>query len=65
MRLCITRDGDGEHLIRISEFFRQPGTTPDQEHNLRPGQLIVAIEIPIRPESAAVGLPQGAGPGVV
>jgi xanthine dehydrogenase YagS FAD-binding subunit len=53
--LVITRDLDGEHLIRISEFFRQPGTTPDQEHNLRPGQLIVAIEVPVRPESRRSG----------
>jgi xanthine dehydrogenase YagS FAD-binding subunit len=37
--LVITRDSNGEHPIRISEFFRQPGSTPDQEHNLRPGQL--------------------------
>lgn len=53
--LVITRDAQGEHLIRISEFFRQPGTTPDREHNLRPGQLIVAIEVPIRPEGQRSG----------
>jgi xanthine dehydrogenase YagS FAD-binding subunit len=53
--LVITRDSDGEHPIRISEFFRQPGTTPDQEHNLRPGQLIIAIEVPVRPESRRSG----------
>ncbi|HET6732705.1 FAD binding domain-containing protein [Mycobacterium sp.] len=53
--LVIVRDSNGEHPIRISEFFRQPGTTPDREHNLRPGQLIVAIEVPIRPESRRSG----------
>jgi xanthine dehydrogenase YagS FAD-binding subunit len=53
--LVITRDTNGEHAIRISEFFRQPGSTPDREHNLRPGQLIVAIEVPIRPESRRSG----------
>lgn len=53
--LVITRDSDGEHPIRISEFFRQPGTTPDQEHNLRPGQLIVAVEVPVRAESRRSG----------
>jgi xanthine dehydrogenase YagS FAD-binding subunit len=53
--LVITRDSNGEHPIRISEFFRQPGATPDQEHNLRPGHLIVAVEIPIRPESQRSG----------
>lgn len=53
--LIITRDSDGERPIRISEFFRQPGSTPDQEHNLRPGQLIVAVEVPVRPESRRSG----------
>jgi xanthine dehydrogenase YagS FAD-binding subunit len=53
--LVITRDSNGEHPIRISEFFRQPGTTPNQEHNLRPGQLIVAVEVPVRPESQRSG----------
>jgi xanthine dehydrogenase YagS FAD-binding subunit len=53
--MVITRDSDGEHPIRISEFFRQPGTTPDQEHNLRPGQLIVAVEVPVRPNSRRSG----------
>jgi xanthine dehydrogenase YagS FAD-binding subunit len=53
--LVITRDSNGEHPIRISEFFRQPGTTPDQEHSLRPGQLIVAVEVPVRPESRRSG----------
>jgi xanthine dehydrogenase YagS FAD-binding subunit len=53
--LVITRDSNGEHPIRISEFFREPGTTPDQEHNLRPGQLIVAVEVPVWPESQRSG----------
>jgi xanthine dehydrogenase YagS FAD-binding subunit len=53
--MVITRGRDGEHPIQISEFFRQPGTTPDQEHNLRPGQLIVAVEVPVRPESRRSG----------
>jgi xanthine dehydrogenase YagS FAD-binding subunit len=53
--LVITRDTDGLHPIRIAEFFRQPGTTPDQEHNLRPGALIEAIEVPVRPETRRSG----------
>jgi xanthine dehydrogenase YagS FAD-binding subunit len=53
--LLITRDSNGEHPIRISEFFRRPGTTPDREHNIAPGQLIVAIEVPVRPESRRSG----------
>jgi xanthine dehydrogenase YagS FAD-binding subunit len=35
------------HRGRRGDFFRQPGNTPDQEHNLRPGQLITAIEVPV------------------
>src|SRR5882757_6763264 len=31
--LVITRDHNGESRIRIAEFFRQPGDTPDREHN--------------------------------
>jgi xanthine dehydrogenase YagS FAD-binding subunit len=51
----IVRDRDGEHPIRVGDFFRQPGDTPDQEHNLRPGQLITAIEIPVRPDTRRSG----------
>jgi xanthine dehydrogenase YagS FAD-binding subunit len=44
-----TRDRHGDHPIRIADFFRQPGDTPDQEHNLRSGQIITAVEVPVRP----------------
>jgi len=40
------RGGDGERQIPIAQFFRQPGTTPDQEHDLRPGELIVGVDVP-------------------
>jgi xanthine dehydrogenase YagS FAD-binding subunit len=53
--LVVTRDTDGEHPIRIAEFFRQPGSTPDQEHALRRGQLITAVEVPVRPEARRSG----------
>jgi xanthine dehydrogenase YagS FAD-binding subunit len=53
--LLITRDTNGERLIRIADFFRLPGSTPDREHNLRPGALITAVEVPIRPESRRSG----------
>jgi xanthine dehydrogenase YagS FAD-binding subunit len=49
------KDSDGEHPIRIGDFFRQPGNTPDQEHNLRPGQLITAVEVPVRPDTRRSG----------
>jgi xanthine dehydrogenase YagS FAD-binding subunit len=53
--MVIVRDRDGEHPIRISDFFLQPGDTPDQEHILRPGQLITAIEVPVRPDTRRSG----------
>jgi xanthine dehydrogenase YagS FAD-binding subunit len=40
------RSTRGDRQLPIAAFFRQPGTTPDQEHDLRPGELIVAVEIP-------------------
>jgi xanthine dehydrogenase YagS FAD-binding subunit len=51
----IVRDHDGDQSISVGDFFRQPGTTPNQEHNLRPGQLIVAVEVPVRPDTARSG----------
>jgi len=53
--VVIARDADGERRIPIGEFFRQPGTTPDQERNLRPGELITAVEVPVSPEARRSG----------
>jgi xanthine dehydrogenase YagS FAD-binding subunit len=53
--MVIVRDREGDQSIRVGDFFRQPGATPDQEHNLRPGQLIVAVEVPVRPDTAHSG----------
>src|SRR6201987_324697 len=51
----ITRDGRGEHRIPIAEFFRQPGRTPEQEHNLSAGALIAGVEVPVAPETRRSG----------
>ncbi|WP_319435828.1 xanthine dehydrogenase family protein subunit M [Mycobacterium sp. RTGN5] len=51
----LVRDIDGQAMIRIADFFRQPGETPDREHNLRPGQLITGIEVPVSPEARRSG----------
>lgn len=48
--LVVVKDTSGEHLIPVVDFFRQPGATPNEEHNLRPGQLITAVEVPVTPE---------------
>jgi xanthine dehydrogenase YagS FAD-binding subunit len=48
--VVVTRDASGDREIPIGQFFREPGTTPDQEHNLRPGELIVGVEVATGPE---------------
>jgi xanthine dehydrogenase YagS FAD-binding subunit len=53
--VVIARGRDGERQIPINQFFRQPGTTPDQEHDLRPGELIVAVDVPTGPEMRRSG----------
>jgi xanthine dehydrogenase YagS FAD-binding subunit len=42
----LLRTEDGERRVPIGQFFKPPGDTPDQEHDLRPGELIVAVEVP-------------------
>jgi xanthine dehydrogenase YagS FAD-binding subunit len=51
----ITRDGSGEHRIPIADFFRQPGRTPGQEHNLSAGALIAGVEVQVAPEARRSG----------
>jgi xanthine dehydrogenase YagS FAD-binding subunit len=40
---------EGEHLIAAREFYRLPGDTPHLDTELRPGELITAIELPPTP----------------
>lgn len=40
---------DGERAIPIDDFFLLPSDTPDREHPLEHGELIVAIEVPAAP----------------
>jgi xanthine dehydrogenase YagS FAD-binding subunit len=37
---------EGEHLIKAREFYRLPGDTPHLDTELRPGELITAVELP-------------------
>jgi xanthine dehydrogenase YagS FAD-binding subunit len=53
--VVVARDYSGERRIPIDRFFRQPGSTPDQEHDLRPGELIVAVEVAAGPEMRRSG----------
>jgi xanthine dehydrogenase YagS FAD-binding subunit len=44
-----TRGPGGERTIGIDDFFLLPGDTPEREHPLEHGELIVAIEVPATP----------------
>ncbi len=61
----ITRDDHGEKPIPIAEFFRQPGSTPEQEHNMAAGALITAIEVPVGRRGTPIRISQGARSGVL
>src|SRR5204862_6262517 len=38
----------GERAIAFSDFHRLPGDTPEIDTNLKPGEIITAIELPAR-----------------
>ena len=40
------RGTKGERTIPIAEFHRLPGTTPQLDTNLKPGELILSIDLP-------------------
>jgi xanthine dehydrogenase YagS FAD-binding subunit len=42
----------GERTVPITQFHRIPSTRPEQDTVLRPGELIVAVDLPERPFSA-------------
>ncbi|WP_037818252.1 FAD binding domain-containing protein [Amycolatopsis nivea] len=37
---------EGTRTVPLSEFYRQPGETPEIEHDLRPGELITEVRVP-------------------
>ena len=39
----------GERLMKLDDFYLVPGTTPDRENQLRPGELITEVRIPRLP----------------
>jgi xanthine dehydrogenase YagS FAD-binding subunit len=46
---------DGERGLAMTELLLRPGDTPDREHDLRPGELITAVEIPPHPRPLLSG----------
>jgi xanthine dehydrogenase YagS FAD-binding subunit len=53
--VVVARDTLGERRIPFADLLRQPGDSPQKEHNLGPGELIVAIEVPVGPEARRSG----------
>jgi len=48
--VVVTALADGrERRIALGEIYRLPGDTPEIETNLKPGEMIVAIELPAPP----------------
>jgi xanthine dehydrogenase YagS FAD-binding subunit len=43
------RGPTGEREITLSDFHRLPGNTPERDTNLRPDELIVAVDLPAVP----------------
>jgi xanthine dehydrogenase YagS FAD-binding subunit len=37
---------DGERVVKLADFYRLPGDTPDVENDLRPGELITEVHVP-------------------
>ncbi|TVT48929.1 xanthine dehydrogenase family protein subunit M [Amycolatopsis rhizosphaerae] len=37
---------EGERTIKLTDFYRLPGETPEVEHDLRPGELITEVVVP-------------------
>ncbi|GAB3561943.1 xanthine dehydrogenase family protein subunit M [Amycolatopsis endophytica] len=37
---------DGERTVKLADFYRTPGGTPEVEHDLRPGELITEVIVP-------------------
>jgi xanthine dehydrogenase YagS FAD-binding subunit len=37
---------NGERTVRLADFYRTPGNTPDVENQLLPGELIVEVVLP-------------------
>jgi xanthine dehydrogenase YagS FAD-binding subunit len=46
---------DGERAVAFADFLLQPGNTPDQEQDVRNGELITAVEIPAHPQPLQSG----------
>jgi xanthine dehydrogenase YagS FAD-binding subunit len=42
----VLRSAAGSRTVRLADFYRLPGATPDVENELRPGELITEVVVP-------------------
>ena len=53
MRSSSSSGREGDDSIQFADFHRLPGSEPERDNVLERGDLIVAIEVPARPEGRA------------
>ncbi|KAF4408708.1 MULTISPECIES: xanthine dehydrogenase family protein subunit M [Streptomyces] len=46
------RSTDGPRTVPLADFYREPGSTPERENELRPGELVTEIVVPALPWAA-------------
>ncbi|WP_328608774.1 xanthine dehydrogenase family protein subunit M [Amycolatopsis sp. NBC_00345] len=42
----VLADGTGTRVVKLTDFYREPGETPDVENDLRDGELITEVRVP-------------------
>jgi xanthine dehydrogenase YagS FAD-binding subunit len=45
----LLQSGNNDRLVKLDDFYRVPGDTPDRENQLNPGELITEIRVPRLP----------------
>jgi xanthine dehydrogenase YagS FAD-binding subunit len=45
----LLQSGTTDRLVKLDDFYRVPGETPDRENQLKPGELITEIRVPRLP----------------
>jgi xanthine dehydrogenase YagS FAD-binding subunit len=45
----LLQSGNNDRLVKLDDFYRVPGETPDRENQLKPGELITEIRVPRLP----------------
>ena len=57
----IIQGASGNRSVPLNEFYLLPGSTPQKENVLAPGELITHVTLPALPERHALALFEAAG----